>query len=312
MKAKSFKPNPYCKRTVIKMKPVKKAKQLLRGNRLTTVAIQLLIIGARLLNVVAQLLLLRAVGLSAERVVPVSGLWSGEWLYGLVFLFALAADWLLFSPLLLGQTACYCRIVREEEAGFSLMFHFFGSKYTSALKWRLGLFLRRLLWSGICLLPAAVTAGYAVIVRSGATDSSLADITLMFCSLFGVFFLLAGLIASELIMMRYLPASFLLVMAEEKIPPKKLFGEARRAMRKHIGDMLWLTIRFTGWLAASAAVLPYFYGVPLFHTTRALTLMRYVSELKETEKKSGKSKVPAVTMTFDAPQQSLVKLPHGL
>ena len=113
-------------------------------------------------------------------------------------------------------------------------------------------------------------------------------------------------------MMRYLPASFLLVMAEEKIPPKKLFGEARRAMRKHIGDMLWLTIRFTGWLAASAAVLPYFYGVPLFHTTRALTLMQYVSELKETEKKSGKSKVPAVTMTFDAPQQSLVKLPHGL
>ncbi len=154
---------------------------------------------------------------------------------------------------------------------YSLLFSFYRRGYLRTLRWRLGLFLRRLCWGALCYAPSALLVGYGELIRRGGSRTPLADLTLMLCTALGLTALLGGFVALELLMLRYLPAQYLLDSPEQR----GLFRRARRIMRGRLGETVGLYLGFAGWLAACLAVLPYFYAAPLFHTVQAQAVRRF-------------------------------------
>ncbi len=288
------------------MRPAQRARQRLKGRWLTAVAVQCTRLGAGLLVLLAELFALRLLDLGTDRAVDASALWQGGWLYGVVLLGTLLLDWLLVSPLLAGQAVFYRRTaeaardtepdgehrrgraddpagLRENgpvEPSYTILFTFFRRGYVRALRWRLGLFLRRLGWGALCYAPAALIAGYAELVRRGGAHTPLADMTMLLCTVFGLAALAGGFVVLEMLMLRYLPARYLLDDPEEKRP----FRHARHIMRGRLGETIWLYLGFAGWLVGCVLILPYFYAAPLFETTRALAVRKFRrKEAPETE-----------------------------
>lgn len=87
---------------------------------------------------------------------------------------------------------------------------------------------------------------------------------MIFSAIFGLFALIAGFIAVQLVMLRYMPAQYLLA---EQPTVRAALRESRRLMKGQVGEMAWLYLGFSGWLFACLALLPYFYVSPLFLTT---------------------------------------------
>lgn len=262
------------------MRPAKKARERLQGNWGTAAGVQCVSLASRLLLLLLELFALRLLGLGAERVVPVSALWSGGWAYGAVLAGALLLDWLLISPLLLGRTAYYWKLTGGENAAFSTVFCFFRRGYGLALRWRLSRFLRRVLWGALCYAPAALLSGYASLVRRTGAQSPLIDVTLLLCTLFSLVTLAAGFVALELLMLRYLPSGYLLA---EGAPCKGLFRSACRIMRGRVGETAWLYAGFAGWFAACLLLFPYFYAWPTLETCLAGAVRKYRSTVPEEE-----------------------------
>ena len=163
---------------------------------------------------------------------------------------------------------------RPEQPPYTLVFTFYRQGYGRALRWRLGLFIRRLGWGALCYAPSALIAGYRELLRRGGSDTPLADLTMLLCTLLGLMALLGGFVALEMLMLRYLPAQYLLADPEER----HLFRRARQIMRGRMGEAIWLYLGFAGWFAACFAVLPYFYAAPLFQTMRAQAFLRFLRQ----------------------------------
>ena len=279
------------------MRPAQRARQRLKGRWFVAVTVQCTRLGAGLAVLAAELFALRLLNLGTDRAVVASALWQGGWLYGMVLLGMLLLDWLLVSPILAGQAAFYRRVAeanaetgeQEEKSGesggsrssspsrrksasadpsYAVVFSFFRGGYGRALRWRLGLFLRRLGWGTLCYAPAALIAGYAELVRRGGARTPLADMTMLLCTVFGLAALAGGFVVLEMLMLRYLPARYLLDDPEEKRP----FRHARHIMKGRLGETIWLYLGFAGWLVSCVLLFPYFYAAPLFETTRALAV----------------------------------------
>ncbi len=295
------------------MRPAQRARQRLKGNWLTANAVQCTQLAFGLLVLLFELAALRLLGLGAEKVVEAGDLWTGGWLYGAVLLGALLLDWLLVSPIRAGQALYYLRLAEtrgeglppdvdkaatreilpsappapsEEKPSYLLVFSFFRQGYGRALRWRLGLFCRRLGWGTLCYAPAALIGGYRELLRRGGSHTPLADMTMLLCTFLGLAALIAGFIILEMLMLRYLPAQYLLAGP----PEKHLFRRAHRIMHARLGQTVGLYLGFAGWLAACFVLLPYFYAAPLFQTTRALTVLGFLRHEKpQTERERKKS-----------------------
>lgn len=262
------------------MRPAQKARKQLEGSWMISIAVQTVVLAAWMLVLFMELAVLRLSGLGVETVVSATSLWNGQWMYGVMTIGFLLMDWLILSPLYLGQRYYFWMLAKGLEASFSLIFVFYGHRYSRSLHWRFSLFLRRLMWSALCFLPAALITGYAQLVRQSGAGTPLADITMMFCTLFGFILLFAGMLVSELVMLRYFPASYLILNHPDE-PVGKLFHESRLIMKGNIGDLFWVYIGFIGWFLSCLLLIPYFYVAPLFNTTKALTAHRYMQQKKE-------------------------------
>ncbi len=83
---------------------------------------------------------------------------------------------------------------------------------------------------------------------------------MIFSAIFGLFALIAGFIAVQLVMLRYMPAQYLLA---EQPTVRAALRESRRLMKGQVGEMAWLYLGFSGWLFACLALLPLFLRVSL-------------------------------------------------
>lgn len=129
----------------------------------------------------------------------------------------------------------------------------------------------RAFWSVIFFAPAVLALGYGDWLRRGDSATAFTEITMIFSAIFGLFALIAGFIAVQLVMLRYMPAQYLLA---EQPTVRAALRESRRLMKGQVGEMAWLYLGFSGWLFACLALLPYFYVSPLFLTTRAVAVHR--------------------------------------
>lgn len=267
------------------MRLAQKARQYLKGQWLAAIAVQFFLAVAWMMVLLIELMIMRVTNLDVEKVVYASDLWSGQWKYGALMVGLLLLDWFLITPLKLGQAAFYWQITEGKEASISRLFSFFYKRYGSALHWRASLFCRRLLWAGLCYAPAALTVGYASVVRRNGSDAPVTDVTLLLCTVFSLLFLVGGLLVYQLLMLRYLPTAYILSMSEDKNTSKKLFHRASRLMRGHVSEAFGLCAGFAGWFLLCLLLLPFIYAAPLFQTTRALAARQYMgSETRKAEK----------------------------
>jgi uncharacterized membrane protein len=263
------------------MTRTQQARERLKGNWAQAITVECICISVGMLIPMSSIASLRLLGLNVETVIHASDLYTGGWIYALLTLAFLVMDWLLLSPLLLGKHAFYRQLVLGNEAPFYLIFGFFGRRYFHALRWRLSMFFHRFLTMFIYLTPAAAAAGIAKAVRQSGSQSTAADITLLFCTLLGLFFFFSGLLIGEIRMLRRLPAAYMLIENPEKKYPKRLFKKSAHKMRGHMIEMFNLIAGFTGWFAACIFIIPFLYVIPIFNTTRTIAVSQIVAEEKE-------------------------------
>lgn len=280
------------------MRPAKQARIQLSGNWSGAITVQCIVLAADILLTVSEFGALILMGLGVDQGVSIDGLLQGRdngWRLGILGI-ALLTDLLLISPLRAGQ-AVYYRLIADpgppplhpvsevtdgsgthlvagaepdpaaQTVPTRIIWRFYRIKwYGKAIRWRLSLWGLRAFWSVIFFAPAALTLGYGDWLRRGSGDTAFTEITILFSAIFGLFALIAGFIAVELVMLRYMPTGYLLA---EQPTVRAAVRESRRLMKGRVGEIAWLYLGFSGWLFACFAFLPYFYVSPLFLTARA-------------------------------------------
>lgn len=302
------------------MRPAKRARIQLRRNWNGAITVQCVLLAADILLAVLELGALLLMGLGVEQGISIDGLLQGRdngWRLAILLL-ALLIDLFLTSPLRAGQAAYYrlvadpgppplrpvsevtdeagTRLVEEEETDPAVqtvpprvIWRFYRGKwYGKAIRWRLSLWGLRAFWSLLFFAPAALVLGYGDWLRRGESGSAFDEITLIFSAIFGLFALIAGFIAVQLVMLRYMPAQYLL---PEQPTVRAALRESRRLMKGQVGAVAWLYLGFSGWLFACFALLPYFYVSPLFLTTRAGAVHR-LQRLSPTPEPESPAPVP--------------------
>ena len=251
------------------MRPAKIARKRLKGHWKAALLVQgtILAAGGLLTALEAGALLLGGLGL--EQMLHIEDAVSSPalWMRLGLMLAAVLLDLLLTSPLRLGQAAFYDGLARGEPTSAKEPWRFFSrGRYGRALRWRLSLWGLRVAWGLLLFAPGALILGYGEVIRRSGENTPFADMTILFTGLFGLFAILAGFVALELVMLRYMPAQYLL-RRERKV--KTALRESRFMMKGRTGEIAWLILGFAGWLATCLALFPYFYASPLFMTTRA-------------------------------------------
>lgn len=299
------------------MRPAQTAKQQLKGNWKQALIVQILLLLAGGALTAAECGALFFLDFGLDQGISAAGLLSGResWWRLAILLSAVLADLFLLSPLYAGQALFYKKLTfpappgpppmverlengvvrlepdqsepRPARIPVSVLGRFYrGKAYGKAVRWRLILWLYRSLWSLLWYAPAALALGYGEYVRRSMESSALRDVTLVFTSFLGLFGLIAGFLAVQLTMLRWMPAQYLL---EEEPTVRSAFKRARLMMKGKVGDMAWLYMGFSGWLFACLAVIPYFYAAPLFLTTRAGAVYRLTK--KEAAPVSGPAEI---------------------
>ncbi len=170
-------------------------------------------------------------------------------------------DLLLLSPLKIGQTGFYLRVaVGEPAEGKRMIREFQPRRWFRAIRYRLVLWLLRLGFWSLFFVPCAV------LLFHGTSGEGL---LCLLARVLGVLTLLMGALVTELSLLRLMPARVYLA-ADPKLSVRRAFTLARRNTRGELGALFWRYLGFTGWLAACAFAVPYFYAAPLFQTTRIL------------------------------------------
>ena len=256
------------------MRPAQGARKQLNGQWLNAVQVQLLIGAAGLLLLALEVAAVRLAGLDFGEAVHLDLLLSGQssWLHGVIVLGTVLADLLLTSPLRIGQAAYYARLASgAHPAVRSVWKPYKDGYYWLSVQWRLAIWWRRLAWGVLYFAPSALVVGYGEVIRRNGFSSPLAEITILFCGLFGLFLLIAGFVALQLTMLRYMPAQYFLTRCGSV---RAALRTSRGIMSGRTGEMAWLYAGFAGWLFTCVLALPYFYASPLFLTTRAGEVMR--------------------------------------
>ena len=255
------------------MKPVKEARGRLRGHWEKSVSVQCVLLCLDLFLMAGELLLLRLLSMGAEQVVHADELLQirSLWKHAVVVLGFAAADLLLTSPFRLGQAAFFDAIAGGSPIPVRAIWCYYRRGYARSIRWRLAIWGRRLLWGALCFAPAAGILGYGRILRANGVETPFNDVCRLFCLIFGLFSLAAGWILLELIMLRYMPAQYLIAQGQDV---GASLSDARRLVKGKTGEIAWLYIGFSGWLASCLLFVPFFYVSPLFLTTRAVAIRR--------------------------------------
>ena len=231
------------------------ARKRLKGNWGTVISVEAIVACARILTLILGTL---------------PSVWfenSGDQLeYMLIVALLLVVDWLIVSPLLLGRTMVYWDIISVRTVKVGRIFYGF-RLYTKAIMWRVGRFVRRLLWSIIAYAPAVILFGIAPVLRN-APVTPRTDALMLMVTIGRIVLPVVGFVVCEIQMTRYAPADCLLAAGDGRVGAGKLFKRSRRMMRGHVGAASWQWIGFGGLWLASLLIVPLVYTIPVYRTAR--------------------------------------------
>lgn len=254
------------------MTRAKRARQALRGQWKGAFLSHWILTTAGIVLFLLEALILRLTGIGLESTVHFDELMTDVRIlpHAAIIMGIVILDVLLTSPFRLGQAAYYYEITRsnrQEHISSRLLKSFYShGKYMLSVKWRLYIWWKRILWGVICYAPAALIFGYGQLISERALEGTASDISLLFAGFFGLFALLAGFVAQQLLMLNYMPAQYLVGQTGSV---RKAFKLSKEYMHGRIGETAWMYAGFAGWLLSCLLVVPYFYAAPLFLTTRA-------------------------------------------
>lgn len=269
------------------------AKNLLKGQWIIAIAVECIRLAAWLVIAFFYLSVLTAFSLNPDSFIHVSDIMNGGWLYPAITVFFLILDLLLVSPILMGRMSFYYKLATGENPTLKEVFKYFGlGRYSKALRWRF--------FSGICMLfdllvcfsPTAVAGGIAKAVRQSGGFSPQDDFLILMGNVSGVFLFIMGLIVYFIISQRRLLSVFLICGDEM---PKKPFITSSRKMRGNLTRMFIFKLCFSGRLISCLFVIPMFYVMPLYLTSKSLAAIGIMSETRE-KPLSGIKPVPQDTL----------------
>ncbi|HHV51549.1 MAG TPA: hypothetical protein GXX54_07595 [Clostridiales bacterium] len=256
------------------------AKNLLKGQWIIAVSVECIRFAAWLVIAFFYLSALTAFSLNPDSVVHVSGIMNGGWLYPVITVFFLILDLLLVSPVLMGRMSFYYKIATGENPTLKEVFKYFGiGRYSKALRWRFFTGIYKLFDLLVCLSPAAVAGGIAKSARQGGGFTPQGDFLMLMGNVSCVFLLIMGLIVYAIISQRRLLPVFLMVSEDEM--PKKPFLSSSRKMRGNLTNMFIFNLSFSGRLLSCILVIPMFYVMPLYMTSKTLAAIGIMSENRE-------------------------------
>ncbi len=229
-----------------------KAKAVLKGHRHTTFGIQLLINTTQFLVIVAEYIFFLRLPNALT----------------LFLIFAL--DLLLISPLKAGKHVYYYSLVTQNQSNFRRLFHFFGAEYQKSIAWRLRLWTRRLLYNSIFCIPCS----FFLYFSQQAERYGNYTISLIALAFFVILMVFAFLI-TEILLLRYLPASYLLTTTDAA---KQAFQITKQISKGNLQNFLHLYLSFVGWCFLFPLVVPFFYIEPLFQIQRAILMAELISK----------------------------------
>lgn len=176
-------------------------------------------------------------------------------------------DWLILSPLKLGRSVFYWKVVNTvetvEERGRK---YFTGKLYRQALHWRLRLWGLRLGWSLLLWSPSIALFGIGEWMRLNSLRQGVVDLTCIGFFFLGISAFMVGWLVIEVIMMRYRPAAYGIGSG---MTVREAFAWGKKVMKGHAEPILWLYIRYGFGLLVCLLALPALYVMPLFQTDQA-------------------------------------------
>lgn len=242
------------------------ARTRIRGSRVVAVAVQLAHAGLLAVLYFSELLLTVA----ADRVWPRE--LSSEFRRGAVLLAILLMDLLLISPLYVGRAAFYLKLAGQQQASGRIIWQqYVGRRYWRAVAWRLQLWGRRLLWAVPCFLPGVALYAWLRWQLMEGVYTPADQIIMLATTLFCLAFLLIGLVAWQLLCLRYMPALYLI--SRQQGPVREAFRASSRMMKGQTGACLTMYIQYAWCLVASLLVVPFVLLMPLFFAARALWVL---------------------------------------
>jgi len=255
------------------------AKNLLKGQWILAVAVECIRMASWLVIAFFYLSALTAFSLNPDSFVHVSGMMSGGWLYLAITVFFLIFDLLLVSPVLMGRISFYYKIAAGENPTLREVFKFFGiERYSKVLRWRFFTGIYKLFDLLVCLSPAVIAGGIAKAVRQGGGFTPQDDFLMLMGNVAGGFLLVMGLIVYSIISQRRMLSVFLIVSESScKMP----FLSSTRKMRGNLTRMFIFNLGFLGRLLSCIFVIPMFYVMPLYLTSKSIAAIGLMSETRE-------------------------------
>ena len=225
------------------------ARTYLHGHWKTAVYVEMICLCAELLLVVAE-----GVGFYRFGTIP-------------LLPFALLVDLFLFSPLKAGRALFYDTLVTDSNtANLKLVVRFFRHGYARSVAWRLKIWLWR---AGLYILLTIPSAAFLYISRLAEQKDSATFAMIAFA--FSLIFLASALIITEILLLCYIPAVYLLTQVKEA---KRAMHLSKRLSKGSNETWIGLHLDYAGWCFSLIFLFPVFYVSPLFQTARAATVRK--------------------------------------
>lgn len=208
--------------------------------------------------------------------------------------FLIIAVYLFSLPLLTGtaKMSMDCACGRKISCEDFLCF-FTRRKFLNTLCFNLGLYIRKLAWLVICILPCVICIGVASIY-----SRSLGQLGVVLLYIAGIALLIAGLIAYIFISAKYFLSQYLYAGSDEKRRLSEPIRTSIKYMKGNHDKYFKLVISFIPWLALSFFILPMFYTYPYINVSFANSA-RWLIKL-------GKEKERAEAFTANMPESLAV------
>ncbi len=188
-----------------------------------------------------------------------------------LFPLTVGVDLLVLSPLKVGRALFFeTRVTDPFSARFTQLFRFYGRGYCRCVAWRFSVWCKRLGWSVLLSVPSALLLWLAR--RIGQNGN--AHVALL-AFMIAISLLILAIMATELILTRYIPSVYLLI----HVPTAAIALRLSRQLSKHtLAKWAQLYLDYAGWSLSFVIIIPIFYVSALFQTARAALVRQLISQ----------------------------------
>lgn len=167
---------------------------------------------------------------------------------GVSLLAALMLDLICLSPLKVGQASFYYTLITDSDrATVTTVFDWYRSGYLRSIRWRLRIWAMRTGLYVVLNIPTTL-----LLYIGNITEQHGAFTVAAVALVFSLVFLLISLVITEMILVRYIPALYLLGRT------RRAFSLSKQISKGYVNEFIWVYLRF-------------FYIPPLLYTACAVT-----------------------------------------